>query len=93
MSDEEILILLSTYNGEKYLKEQLDSLFSQSYKNFKLIVRDDGSTDGTKEILHSYDIELLSSSENLETLSSSMWRSEYINPRANTLNKLLIHVL
>lgn len=38
----EISILLSTYNGEKYLKAQLDSLCSQSYKNFKLIVRDDG---------------------------------------------------
>jgi glycosyltransferase involved in cell wall biosynthesis len=60
-----IYILLSTYNGEKYLKEQLDSLFSQNYKDFKLIVRDDGSTDRTKEILNSYDIELLSSCENL----------------------------
>lgn len=60
-----ISILLSTYNGEKYLKAQLDSLFSQSYKNFKLIARDDGSTDGTKEILSSYNIELLDSSKNL----------------------------
>ncbi|MDX9902411.1 MAG: glycosyltransferase family 2 protein [Aliarcobacter sp.] len=60
-----IFILLSTYNGEKYLKEQLDSLFSQNYKNFKLIVRDDGSTDKTLEILKSYNIELLSSCENL----------------------------
>ena len=152
-------ILLSTYNGEKYLKKQLDSLFSQSYQKFKLIARDDGSIDGTKEILNFYDTELVSSNENLgvkksfetllkyacensdakyfmfcdqddvwnhdkiektfekmlelenlygdnisllvhtdlevvneslETLSSSMWRSEYINPKANTLNKLLM---
>ena len=60
-----IYILLSTYNGEKYLKAQLDSLFSQSYKNFKLIARDDGSSDKTLEILKSYDIELLPSNENL----------------------------
>jgi glycosyltransferase involved in cell wall biosynthesis len=154
-----ISILLSTYNGEKYLKAQLDSLYSQSYQDFKLIVRDDGSRDGTKEILNSYNIELVDSSENvgvkksfekllkyafentnakyfmfcdqddvwnndkiettlkkmqeleklyeddipllvhtdlevvnesLETLSFSMWKSEHINPRANTLNKLLI---
>lgn len=65
MIKNKIYILLSTYNGSKYLKEQLDSLFSQNYQNFKLIVRDDGSTDATKEILNSYDIELLSSSENL----------------------------
>ena len=60
-----ISILLSTYNGEKYLKAQLDSLFSQSYKNFKLIARDDGSSDKTLEILKSYDIELLPSNENI----------------------------
>ena len=42
-----VVILLSTYNGEKYLKAQLDSLFSQSYKDFRLIARDDGSTDST----------------------------------------------
>ena len=65
-----ILILLSTYNGEKYLKVQLDSLFSQSYKNFKLIARDDGSSDKTLEILKYYDIELLSSNENIGVKSS-----------------------
>lgn len=155
-----ISILISTYNGEKFLREQLDSLFTQNYKNFELIVRDDGSSDTTKNILKSYknlillpdsenlgvkksfetllkyacensdaeyfmfcdqddvwnvdkikltlqkmqeleklygdnipllvhtDLEVVN--ENLETLSSSMWRSEYINPKANTLNKLLI---
>ena len=47
-------ILLSTYNGEKYLKEFLSSLVHQSCKNFKLIVRDDGSTDTTNQILHDF---------------------------------------
>ena len=50
-----ITILLSSYNGEKYLKEQLDSLFAQTYKNFEIIVRDDGSTDKTKYILNEYE--------------------------------------
>ena len=45
---------MSTYNGEKYLIEQLDSIFSQSYQNFVLYVRDDGSTDKTVEILNQY---------------------------------------
>ena len=58
-------ILLSTYNGEKYLKQQLDSLFSQTYKNFEIIARDDGSQDKTLEILQSYKISIIDSKKNL----------------------------
>ena len=47
-------ILLSTYNGEKYLQEQLDSLLEQTNVFVKILVRDDGSTDSTKKILESY---------------------------------------
>lgn len=50
-----INILLSTYNGEKYLKEQLDSILSQSFNDFKVLVRDDGSTDSTIAILKEYE--------------------------------------
>ena len=49
-----IHILLSTYNGTKYLTEQLDSIFSQTCPNLRLYIRDDGSTDGTRELLSSY---------------------------------------
>ncbi len=47
-------ILLSTFNGEKFLNELLLSLKNQSYRNFEIVVRDDGSTDQTLEILESY---------------------------------------
>lgn len=47
-------IILATYNGEKYLGEQIESLLSQSYKNFNLYIRDDGSKDRTPEILEDY---------------------------------------
>lgn len=60
-----ILILISTYNGEKYLKEQLDSIFSQSYKDFEIIARDDGSSDETINILKSYNIKILDTDKNL----------------------------
>ena len=154
-----ISILLSTYNGEKYLKEQLDSLQNQTYKCFKVIARDDGSSDNTIEILKSYDVILLETTENLgakesfaellsyavvngesdyfmfcdqddvwendkvektlakmkkmeqefrnipllvhtdlkvvdehlQTVSSSMWAYEHIEPSKNSLNRLLIH--
>jgi glycosyltransferase involved in cell wall biosynthesis len=49
-----VAILLSTYNGEKYLPELLSSLISQHYSNYEIHVRDDGSTDSTKEILKSF---------------------------------------
>ncbi len=42
---------MSTYNGEQYLKEQLNSIYQQKGVNFSLLVRDDGSSDGTKKIL------------------------------------------
>ena len=47
-------ILLSTYNGEKYLAAQLDSIIQQNYPHWKLLVRDDGSSDKTVLILDSY---------------------------------------
>lgn len=46
-----ICILLSTYNGEKYLEEQLQSFLAQEGVEIRIFVRDDGSTDKTKEIL------------------------------------------
>ena len=47
-------ILLSTYNGEKYICEQLESIFSQTYREFKLYIRDDGSTDSTVKKINQY---------------------------------------
>ena len=49
-----IVVLMSTYNGEKYLKEQLDSLIDQDVKPSKIFIRDDGSKDSTAEILEEY---------------------------------------
>lgn len=48
-------ILLATYNGEKYLKEQLESIENQTYDNWHLIVRDDGSKDNTLKILKEFE--------------------------------------
>ena len=55
MSDQkEITILMATYNGEAYLIQQLDSILMQTYMNWKLVIRDDGSTDRTRSIITSY---------------------------------------
>ncbi|MCQ2310834.1 MAG: glycosyltransferase family 2 protein [Paludibacteraceae bacterium] len=49
-----IQILLSTYNGERYLREQIDSIIGQTYTDWRLLVRDDGSTDGTLALIQEY---------------------------------------
>lgn len=48
------VILLATYNGEKYLRQQLNSLFEQTNTDFRLVIHDDGSTDGTVDIIKEY---------------------------------------
>ena len=49
-----IFVCMATYNGAKFLREQLDSILTQLDGNAKVIVADDGSTDGTLEILREY---------------------------------------
>lgn len=47
-------ILLATFNGEKYLSQQIDSLLRQSNTKWRILAHDDGSTDGTVVILRKY---------------------------------------
>jgi glycosyltransferase involved in cell wall biosynthesis len=47
-------ILLPTYNGETYLRQQIDSILQQTYQNWQLIIRDDGSSDNTQDICKEY---------------------------------------
>lgn len=49
-----IYILMATYNGEKYIEDQLESLLNQTFTDWKLLIHDDGSTDATLEILKKY---------------------------------------
>ena len=62
--DSKVIIGHTSYNGECYLKEQLDSLLAQTYKSIEIIARDDGSTDGTVKILSDYGVKILPSDEN-----------------------------
>jgi rhamnosyltransferase len=50
----DLIILLSTYNGEAFLAQQLDSILQQDYSAWRLYIRDDGSTDKTLGILQHY---------------------------------------
>ncbi len=50
-----VQVLLSSYNGEKFIREQIDSILAQKNVEVELLIRDDGSTDGTKDILWQYE--------------------------------------
>ena len=49
-----VSILVLTYNGEKFIEQQLDSIFAQTYKNIEVLVFDDASSDNTQNILSNY---------------------------------------
>ena len=49
-----IAIIMSTYNGQKYISKQIQSILAQSEKRFTLFIRDDGSTDDTLQLLQNY---------------------------------------
>ncbi|EGR3263001.1 glycosyltransferase family 2 protein [Vibrio parahaemolyticus] len=65
-----VAVLMSTFNGESYVSEQLDSLLQQSYTDFEIYIRDDGSSDETLNIINSYkdkytEVKVMESTENL----------------------------
>lgn len=51
---QDVEILMTTYNGERYLREQIDSILKQSYEDWHLLISDDGSSDHTPEIIEEY---------------------------------------
>lgn len=53
-SDPKLSIVMCVYNTERYVRESLESVFNQPFKNFELIIINDGSTDGTRDILIEY---------------------------------------
>jgi glycosyltransferase involved in cell wall biosynthesis len=71
-ADGKVDILLSTYNGEKFLSELLDSIIHQTYEFWQLIIRDDGSQDNTKKILSSYKEKYTDKIVIIEELSSRL---------------------
>ena len=76
MKNPPVAIVISTYNGERFLAEQLHSLASQSMQSFDLYIRDDGSTDSTLQIIRQFQesssisMTLLESTGNVGTLKS-----------------------
>lgn len=55
MNSPRVEVLLATYNGERFLRAQIDSILSQDYQNLYILARDDGSSDSTTAILNEYE--------------------------------------
>ncbi len=55
MKTPKVSILMPVYNGEKYLREAIDSILKQTFTDFELLIVNDGSKDKSKEIIESYD--------------------------------------
>ena len=55
--NDKISVIMATYNCEKTVEKAIDSILAQTYENWVMIICDDGSTDGTLEILHRYERE------------------------------------
>lgn len=54
INENTVAVMMATYNGEKFLQEQLDSLINQTYDNWVLFIRDDNSIDDTRKIIDIY---------------------------------------
>lgn len=52
MESQKVQVLMSTYNGERFLREQIESILNQSWKNLDILIRDDGSRDQTLSLIH-----------------------------------------
>jgi len=71
---DKVQVLISTYNGEKYIISQIESILNQTYKNISILIRDDGSTDNTVKILEMFQekglVKYYSSGNNIGHLAS-----------------------
>ncbi len=69
--NKKVEVLMSTYNGERFLKEQIDSILNQEDVEISLMIRDDGSTDGTINIIN----EVVKQNNNV-----TMYKGENLGP-------------
>lgn len=74
-----VSVIMNVYNGAEYLKESIDSILEQTFKDFEFIIIDDGSTDKSKDIIESYDDDriILISRPNKGIVASSLESISY----------------
>lgn len=78
MVNPKISVILSVYNGERYLKQSIESILEQTFADFEFIIMDDGSSDGSFRIIRGYDDDRI-----------KVIRNEVRNGLTKSLNKAL----
>lgn len=86
MSNPRVTVLMPVYNGEKYLREAMESILGQTYTDFEFLIINDGSTDRSVEIIESYPdarIRLVHNEKNINLIATlnkgiELARGEYI---------------
>ncbi len=81
-----VSVIIPTYNREQFLPKAINSVLNQSFKDFELIILDDGSNDNTKELINKYDdkrihyhyIDHLGNISSIRNLALELSRGEYI---------------
>ena len=79
MKNTKVSVLMSVYNGEKYLKEAIDSILGQTFKDFEFLIINDGSTDKTAHILKSYHDPRIKIINNGKNIGISKSRNKALN--------------
>ena len=83
-----VVVMMSTYNGEKYLKPQIESILTQKGVKVHLVIRDDGSTDATKDILGEYCAKFQNitvyKGKNVGYIKSFMWLVKKVGAEKDT---------
>lgn len=73
-----VTVLMPVYNGEKYLKEAINSILGQTYRDYEFVIINDGSTDGSVKIIQSYSDERIRFINNEKNVSLSSTLNEGI---------------
>ncbi len=68
MRNPKITVLMSVYNGEKYLREAIESILNQTFGDYEFLIIDDASTDDSREIILSYEDERIKLIDNKENI-------------------------
>lgn len=67
-ADPMVTVLMPVYNGERYLRESIESILNQTFKDFEFLIINDGSSDGSRDIIKSYNDERIRFVENERNL-------------------------